>query len=106
MAPRLLDLYTSILNEQDDVQLHILSLQGLSHLVGIRLNEGESERVHLTLLEMMKRASTAENVAEEISNFFFKSAQHHQEWVVGQVVPHLFTMIETGSYWIKAYFIQ
>jgi hypothetical protein len=97
MAPRLLDLYTSILNEQDDVQLQILSLQGLSHLVGVRLNEKESERVHQTLLEMLKRASTTENVAEEISNFFFKSAHHHQEWTVTQVVPHLFIMIESGS---------
>ena len=102
MAPRLLDIYTSILNEQDDVQLHILSLQGLNHLVGVRLNERESERVHQTLLEMLKRSSTAENVAEEISNFFFKSAQHHQEWVVAQVVTHLFIMIETGSYWVEA----
>ena len=93
MAPKLLELYTSILNEQEDVQLHILSLQGLNHFIGVRLNEKDLDRVHLTLLEMLKRTSTAEVVTEEISQFFFKSAQHYPDRVV---VPQLFTMIESG----------
>ena len=95
MATRLFELYTSILNEQDDTQLQILSLQGLNHFVGVRLKGGDSERVHLTLLEMLKRSeSTADVVTEEISQFFYKSAQHGgQGW---PLIPHLFTMIESG----------
>lgn len=96
LAPRLLELYLEVLKEDDPI-LRSLSLQGLSHFVGVRMDRQESERVHQALLSLLQQPNTADSVIEEINRFFCKYAEHKGDWFTELVVLKLLDMAVSGK---------
>lgn len=90
----LVDLYQSVLNENDAL-LHPLALQGLSHLVIVGL--GRSDRIVQTLLSLLNRSAEAESAADGVGKFFRISAEHCPDWAVMNLLPRLFDMIQSDK---------
>ena len=91
------DVYLNALNIQDDPVLQTLCLQGLGHFIGIRLRTEHLDKISQTLLCLLERQVIAENVVEEICQFFHKSALTNETWIVDQVVPQLFQKIHSSK---------
>lgn len=94
-----MEFYLKVLDE-DDAVLRCLSLQGLAHFIGIRINHQESSRVNSALLALLQQPSLADNVIEELSRFFCKSAEHSPDFFAEQVVQKLLEMAVSGN-WLK-----
>jgi hypothetical protein len=97
LTPTLLGLYLEVLKE-DDTVLCNLSLQGLSHFIGICLNQKDLEKVNQTLLGLLQKSSTTESVIAEIGHFFCKSAEKNENWFIEQVLIQLLD-IAVSSNW-------
>ena len=96
MAPTLLELYLEILKE-DDTLLCNLSLQGLSHFIGVCLNQQDLEKVNQTLLDLLEKSATADSVITEIGGFFSRSAEKKENLILEQVLVKLLNMAVSGN---------
>jgi len=93
-ASDLIQLYLDIVREKD-VELQRLSLQGLSRLIGVRLNQ--SEKIVQTLIDLLDSSvEGAEDISNEIGLFFQQSSEQDEEWAVHHLLPKLFDMIHSG----------
>ena len=103
----LLTVYLDILNGQEDATLHSLSLQGLSHFVGVRLSDPESDKINESIVCLLKRPGTTDNVVDDICQFLNKMAVADERRVVERVIPQLFDVIllpESGKLDLKEWF--
>ena len=85
-------IYLDVLNGQEDATLQCLSLQGLSHFVGVRFSDSELVTINESIICLLKRPTTADNVVDNISQFFSKMAGADERWVIEKVIPQLFDM--------------
>ena len=88
LTPTLLELYLEVLKETDTILCN-LSLQGLTHFIGICLNQQDLEKVNQALLDLLQKSSTLDSVIVEIGHFFCKSAEKNESWFIEQVLVKL-----------------
>lgn len=96
LAEPLVELYLEGFKEVDPV-LSSLSLQGLTHFVGVQTNLQDWERVNREIFLFLQSPSVSHNLTEEIGRFFYKFAEQHETSFTEQVLPKLLAMTTNGN---------